>query len=151
MAKSTAPSDISLQLSKTYRAPADRLFRAWTDPEIIKQWWPPEGFSEPSAEVDLTIGGAFRIGMKPPQGDVFYATGTYQEIDSPKKLVFTWRWEAEDLSGMDPGETLVTVEFHAKGDETQVILTHSNVASHEERGKLEQGWKGCLERIGEAA
>ncbi len=138
-------SEITLNLTRTYSAPRDDVFRAWTEPEALKRWFAPsDEFSTPIAEVDLRVGGAYRIGMKPPdQEDMFIVVGTYREVQPPERLVFTWSWE----EGMDVGETLVTVEFRDLGGSTEVVLTHELFPNEQARDKHNEGWSGCLERL----
>jgi uncharacterized protein YndB with AHSA1/START domain len=138
-------TEITLNLTRTYSAPRDDVFRAWTEPEALKRWFAPsDEFSTPIAEVDLRVGGAYRIGMKPPdQEDMFIVVGTYREVQPPERLVFTWSWE----EGIDVGETLVTVEFRDLGDSTEVVLTHELFPNEQARDKHIEGWSGCLERL----
>lgn len=138
-------SEITLDLTRTFDTPREEVFRAWTEPEALKQWFAPsDAFSTPVAEVDLRVGGNYRIGMKPPDKDDLYIVGgTYQEIQPPEKLVFTLSWE----QGVDVGETLVTVEFRDLGDSTEVVLSHERFPTEESRDKHAEGWNGCLERL----
>ncbi len=138
-------SEITLNLTRTYSAPREEVFRAWTEPEALKRWFAPsDEFSTPIAEVDLRVGGAYRIGMKPPdQEDMFIVVGTYREVQPPERLVFTWSWE----EGMDVGETLVTVQFRDLGGSTEVVLTHELFPNEQARDKHNEGWSGCLERL----
>lgn len=138
-------TEITLNLTRTYSAPRDDVFRAWTEPEALKRWFAPsDEFSTPIAEVDLRVEGAYRIGMKPPdQEDMFIVVGTYREVQPPERLVFTWSWE----EGMDVGETLVTVEFRDLGGSTEVVLTHELFPNEQARDKHNEGWSGCLERL----
>jgi len=108
MTRLNPSSDTTLHLRRTFTAPREKVFRAWTDPEELKQWWGPEGCSTPIAEIDLRVGGKYRFGMKPLEGDLIFVSGTYREIRPPEKLVYTWVWEGSE---MDAGETLVTVKF----------------------------------------
>lgn len=80
---------VSLTVSRLVPAPPEAVFRAWTDPSEIMKWWAPEGLSVPFAEVDLRVGGGYRLGLQRPEADPFYATGTYRVVDPPRKLVFT--------------------------------------------------------------
>ena len=143
-------SDISLTLTltRTYAAPREAVFRAWTDPDALKQWFgPTDEFTTPIAEVDLRMGGRYRIGMQSPdQEDLHIVGGVYREIEPPEKLVFTLSWE----EGIDVGETLVTVEFRDLGGSTEVVLTHERFPSEEARDKHHEGWSGCLDRLPKA-
>ena len=142
-----ARPETTLHLTRTFPAPREKVFRAWTDPEELKKWWGPEGYETPTAEVDLRVGGAYRFGMqKSPDGDIFYLRGTYREVRPPERLVYTWRWEAEP----ELGETLVTVEFLARGGSTEVVLTHELFPSKEARDGHSRGWNSSLDRLAKA-
>ncbi len=144
MATQRATPETSFELRRTFSAPRGKVFRAWTDPEELKRWWGPDGYATPSAEVDLRVGGMYRLGMKKlPDGQIFYLTGTYREVRPPERLVYTWRWEAEP----ELGETLVTVEFRDLGDATEVVVTHELFLSEKARQDHRKGWSGCLDRL----
>lgn len=144
MAQLHASPQTTLRLARTFAAPRQKVFRAWTDPEELKKWWGPPGYDTPSAEVDLRSGGKYRVGMrKLPDGPVFYLTGTYREVQPPERLVYTWRWEAEP----EYGETLVTVEFHERGGSTEMLLTHELFPSEKMRDDHEQGWSRSFDKL----
>ena len=144
MASSRPGTEITLNLRRTFQAPREKVFRAWTDPEELKKWWGPEGYATPSAEVDLRVGGKYRLGMrKLPDGEIFYLSGIYREVRPPERLVYTWRWEAQP----EHGETLVTVEFREVGDSTEVVLTHERFPTETARDDHNRGWSGCLDRL----
>ena len=137
-------ANLTLNVNRVFEAPRDRVFRAWTDPRVLEKWWGPPGFSCPLAQVDLRPGGAYRLGMQPPQGEVFYLGGTFREVTPPERLVYTWKWEA-DTEGT--GETLVTVEFKDLGARTEVILTHERFPDAGAVGRHGEGWNGCFENL----
>ncbi|MDT7042480.1 SRPBCC domain-containing protein [Candidatus Nitronereus thalassa] len=152
MANSTANSQTSIQITKIYQAPREKVFEAWTTPEALKQWFgPSDDFKTPSVEVDLRVGGKYRIQMLAPNGESHIVGGTYKEISAPGKLVFTWAWEAGGGCGdTEPGattETLVTVEFRNRDGETEMVLTHEQFPNPESREKHNEGWGGCLDRL----
>lgn len=145
MAEPQTREDTTLQLTRTFTATREEVFRAWTDPEALKQWWlPGEGFSLPSAEIDLRVGGRYRLTMRNSQGELFYLGGTYREVRPPERLVYTWRWEHTE---MDVGDTLVTVDFRARGNSTEVAITHELFPSGALRDRHDVGWSACLERL----
>ena len=152
MSTSTAESQTSLQIKRTYRATREQVFRAWTNPDALRKWfYPSDDFKTPVAEVDLQVGGAYRIQMVAPNGEKHTVGGVYKEITSPEKLVFTWAWEPGSGCGSSESEatsvTLVTVELHEKGSETEVVLTHERLPNVESRDKHNEGWDGCLSRL----
>ena len=144
MASSKPSTETTLNLRRTFKAPRKKVFQAWTDPEELKKWWGPEGYATPPAEVDLRVGGKYRLGMrKLPDGELFYLSGIYREVRPPEKLVYTWRWEAQP----EHGETLVTVEFRELRDSTEVVLTHERFPTEKARDDHNRGWSGCLDRL----
>ena len=144
MASPTSNPETTLHLRRTFPAPRDKVFRAWTDPEALKKWFGPEGYETPFAEVDLRVGGRYRFGMrKLPAGDIFYLAGTYREVRPVEKLVYTFHWESEP----EYGETLVTVEFLGRGGATEVVLTHELFPTEKAKQSHEKGWSSSLERL----
>ena len=143
MAETTSPVMFTLNMSRKINAPKDRVFRAWTTLEDLRKWWGPQGFTLPTAELDLRVGGKYRFDMSAPDGNVYVVGGTYLEIHAPDKIVYTWRWEGAPQES----ETVVTVEFREEGAATNVILTHEKFAVTEERTSHEEGWVGCFTRL----
>ena len=119
-------------------------------PEHIQQWMRPEpGMEVPLASMDLRVGGKFRIQMKKPDGEFFTAVGVFQEVKAPERLVYTWDWE-KDGSGAEFGEvegkpSLITVEFLKRGEQTELVLTHSRFATVESRDSHARGWSKIAE------
>lgn len=146
------PSDTTLQIKRTFAAPREKVFTAWTDPKELTRWFAPsDDCSIPVAEVDLRVGGRYRIQMTAPNGDVHTVGGTFRDVIVPERLVYTWAWEeAASCMGAGPDaqkETLVTVEFHDRGKTTEVILTHELFPDAAARDKHSEGWAGCLNRL----
>lgn len=135
----------TLELRRTFQAARDRVFRAWTTPEEMKRWKAPGDRTAPVIEVDLRVGGAYRVHMRAPDGSEVRLVGVYREVDPPKKLVYTWRWETSP----EMGETLVTVEFLERGGATEVVLKHEQFGSDEARDLHTQGWRGCFDKLAE--
>ncbi len=133
-------------MTRTFAAPRDQVYAAWTEPEHLKQWWGPEGFTSPDAAIDLRVGGRYRAGMRAPDGTEMAVVGEYTEIAAPERLAFTWAWDPP-MGG--PEDTLVTVEFRDLGDMTEVVLTHERFLSVESRDQHQHGWTStfvCLEQ-----
>ena len=82
-------------MERTYQAPAQAVFDAWTSEEVMRRWWHAEhDWETTAAEVDLRVGGTVRVVMRNPHEDVEYGGGgQYTEIDPPNRLVFTWLWD----------------------------------------------------------
>ena len=141
----TSTESTTLRVTHSYAASRDDVFRAWTDPEQLKKWWGHDGWSTPIAEVDLRVGGSYRLGMLNPDAEGPYVCGgTYKEVTPPEKLVYTWKWEH---APEDAPSTLVTVEFVEQGDSTEVVLVHEQLADEEDRDKHGEGWKALLDHL----
>lgn len=137
-----AASAVSLTVRRTIRASSERLFDAWTRPEQLKQWWGPASVECVDAEVDLRVGGRYRIANQFPDGKVLWIAGEFESIERPKRLVYTWRLESVE----GPPER-VTVTFEEHGPETEVVVTHERIATETARDRHEQGWFGCLDGL----
>ena len=135
-------TDSSLEMRRRLPVPREEVYRAWTEPEQIRQWFCPVGFTVVESVVDLRTGGRYRVGMKSSDGKVHTTTGVYQEISPPERLVYTWRWEDPDAL-----DTLVTVEFRDLGTETELILRHERFADAARRDSHLGGWTGCLQNF----
>jgi uncharacterized protein YndB with AHSA1/START domain len=138
----------SLVIKKVFSSPRETVFAAWTDPQHLKQWFAPsDEMTVPIAEVDLRVGGRYRIAMRSPEEDKgdYIVVGTYRETDSPRKLAFTWRWETNTEY---KDETLVTVDFNEVEGGTEVVLTHEQFTDRKWRDEHNKGWTGCIDRLG---
>ncbi len=133
----------SLRVARTIQADRQAVWDAWTQTEHMKNWACPETGSVLEVEIDLRVGGAYKIVMN-VEGAAHTAFGTYREVDAPNRLVYTWDWEEESHS---VGETLVTVEFEERGDATEVVLVHEGFPVVEAKDGHEQGWGSCLNRL----
>jgi uncharacterized protein YndB with AHSA1/START domain len=132
----------SLQVRKFIKAKRERVYAAWTDPELMKKWFAPGTMTVPAAEANAIEGGQYHIQMRKESGELHTAYGEYQQIIPQQKLVFTWGWE-----GPNHYETLVTVEFNDKDGGTEVILTHERFKDAEDARHHTEGWQGCLESL----
>lgn len=136
--------------TRTLNAPAQVVWDAWTRPELMKQWFCPLGMTAADVEADVRAGGTFRIVMdpngadiqRPPGiGDLLIAHGTYQLVQPPHTLVFSWAWEGrEEVSR-------VTISMKQVGDKTELTLVHDGLASEDCRAFHENGWLPTLENL----
>jgi uncharacterized protein YndB with AHSA1/START domain len=139
----SATDSTTLRLERTFVAPAEDVFDAWTNPEVLRRWWGPgPTWRTPVAEVDLRVGGRYRLSMEDPDaGTVLTVTGEYREVRRPERLVYSWSWVQDGQAGH---ESTVTVEFVGHDDRTIVQLEHTGLESQESRERHEQGWAACL-------
>jgi uncharacterized protein YndB with AHSA1/START domain len=137
---------LALNVRKVFRAPPEQVFRAWTEVDELKHWFAAaQGYTIPVTELDLRVGGRYRFGMKGPERtEASVATGVYEEITPPSRLVFTWRWED---AGPEYPTTRVTVEFWPHAEGTELVLTHEGFAEATERDQHGRGWQGCLDSL----
>ena len=148
-ASDSAASDAGqrgLTITRTFDAPREVVFAAWTDAKQAAQWWGPQGFTTISCEMDVRPGGAYRACMRSPDGTRHCRRGTYREIVPPERLVFTFAWE--DAAGDLGHETLVTVTFADAGrGKTRLTLHQALFETESARDAHQAGWTSCLERF----
>lgn len=136
----------SLRIERTYQAPIETVFHAWTSEEVMRRWFHGrEAWETPVAEVDLRLGGAVRVVMRDPEdGRERGGGGHYTEIDPPTHLAFTWRWDDDDR------ETTIELDFSESDTGTTVVLTHNSLRDQESLLSHEEGWRTCLENLARA-
>ena len=137
----------AVRVRRVIEAPRYRVFRAWTDPDEVVNWWPPPGYTTPGVAMDLTLGGAFRYGLVTPDDRQIAAVGTFAQVDGAARLVMSWRWQGTEL---DDEETTLTVQFHDHGDSTEIDLSHAGFTDPEAAAEIEEGWTECLARLAES-
>ena len=137
---------LTLRMTRTFDAPAEAVFDAWTSEEVMRRWFHARhDWETPVAEVDLRVGGAVRVVMRNPHEDVEYGGGgRYTEIDPPARLAFTWVWDD------DPRETLIELDFEESDGSTTVSFTHSGLFNEQMVREHEDGWGTCFENLARA-
>lgn len=144
------PEHESLRIRRWIRAPRQRVFDAFVRPELRRKWWfPEEGMTCGICEIDARVGGNYRVAMNDDRGAEsreFICTGSFEEVDAPRKLVFTWTWQHELDSAGDPADvrTRVTVELEEANGGTDILITHERIRGADDRRGYAQGWNGCL-------
>lgn len=142
----TSAAEQTLKITRRFRAPRERVFAAFTTAEAIQQWFgcgPPHVIE---CSADFRVGGSYRTrSYNPETSKAVTAVGVYREITPPTKIVYTWKWENdEDWADC---ESLVTFEFIALDDETELRLTQTGFPSEDSCQKHNYGWNGCLEKL----
>jgi uncharacterized protein YndB with AHSA1/START domain len=144
MATPQSQPENPLQVKRTFAAPRDRVFRAWTDAREFAQWFHPTAdYKTVITRLDLRVGGKYAIEMHDKGGSIHRISGAYEEVRPPEKLAFTWRLQDDETAT----ESLVTVIFKDLGGSTEVSLTHKNLLTAEAREKHNQGWLGCFGQL----
>ncbi len=144
-ATATTATETTLFLVRRFKATPEEVFRAWTDPGELTQWFAStKDHAGCIAEVDLRVGGRFRMGMKHlPTGKDHVATGIYREIRFPERLVFTWSWEGKP----ENGESRITIDLRDDQGETEMRFTHEFFPNRAVRDNHQTGWTGCFENL----
>jgi uncharacterized protein YndB with AHSA1/START domain len=137
-------SALTLELKRVLPAAPWVVFEAFTDSGRLARWWGPEGFTTPSVEFDPRVGRRYRLEMQPPDGDRFYLTGEFREVDPPSRLAFTFAWEDPDP---DDVETLVELSFRDRGGSTEIVLTQRPFKTEARRELHRVGWTDSFDRL----
>lgn len=135
---------LQLHLEKDLAARPERVFAAFVDADQLRQWWGPAGFAVSRLRFDVAEGATFRIAMQPPEGDTFHLGGTFQVVEGPTRLVFTFAWEEPDP---DDQETVVTLTFAAAGAGTHLVLDQQPFKTKPRWELHREGWSETLERL----
>jgi uncharacterized protein YndB with AHSA1/START domain len=131
-----------LKLSRVIRAPREKVFAAWTRPELLLQWWGPGPVTCPEAHVDLREGGEYRLANLETDGSIIWISGRFELVRAPEELVYTWN------VSIVPGEpTLVRVRFLPHAEGTELVLTHERFAVEAVRDMHVQGWGLCIDKL----
>lgn len=133
-----------LELGCVVDAPRERVFTMLTEPVELAKWWGPHGFTTPEVELDLSVGGRYRLSMQPPDGDLFHLSGEFREIDPPDRLGYTFRWEEPTP---DDRETIVTLSLVAVADATEISLSQGLFATEERLALHRGGWTDSFEKL----
>ena len=135
-------TDHTLYIERTFQAPAQKVFDAWTSEEVMRRWWHADADWETAeASVDLRVGGEVRVVMRDPQKDEYGGGGRYPEIDPPRRLAFTWLWD--DTSA----RMLIEIDFEEVDGVTTVRFTHSGLWDEDAVRSHGEGWRKCFNNL----
>lgn len=136
--------DTTLALTRRYPVAPEKVWRAWTEAQALKRWWGPGGQDPVSVvELDLRVGGRFRIVFGGPQGTDHEVQGEYREVLPPRRLVFTWTWPRSTPER----ESLVTLEFRAAGRGTELHFRHEKHFDAAVRDGHRRGWTESFAKL----
>jgi uncharacterized protein YndB with AHSA1/START domain len=132
-----------VRIERTFEAPAQDVFDAWTSPEVMRRWFhcAPD-WDTPVAEVDLRVGGNVRVVMRRPDGSEGEARGEYTLIDRPHRLVMNWTFDAAPSN-----EQQVELFFTESEGSTTVLMVNSGISTDARRDAQDEGWQGCLDEL----
>ena len=145
----TLTAERSVTITRVIAAPRDKVFKAWTDPKLLAQWWGPHHFDNPRCEIEARPGGRIHIDMRGPNGAIHPMSGTVHEVKAPERLVFTA--VAEDEDGNPHLESYTEVTFEDVGGKTKVTVVAKakgfSPAAPQMLGGVEAGWTQSLEKL----
>jgi uncharacterized protein YndB with AHSA1/START domain len=154
-----APSENVLVITRVFEAPRELVWKAWTEPEMAKKWWGPQGFTCPFCTIDLRVGGTYLNCMRSPEGQDYWSTGVYREIIPPERLVCTDCFADEQgnvvpaphygMSADFPLEMPVTVTFEEEQGKTKFTLRHEGLPPGEDLDNCRIGWSQSFDKLAE--
>jgi len=136
---------LSLEIKRFINAPRARVYAAWTDPAQLKEWWGPETVRTRNFAADVRVGGKYRWDLINQEDEEMSVFGEYRELVPEKKIVFTWKWDDDDV--WENRNSVVTVELFDAAGGTELHLRHEQLPSTESRDRHNEGWNSVLDRL----
>jgi uncharacterized protein YndB with AHSA1/START domain len=170
MRSNTAETAQEIVITRDFDAPRERVWQAWTDPQLVSRWWGPEHFTAPTVRIDLKVGGKYVWSMRGPAGPQWdkemFNAGVFQEIVPNERLVLTQYMSDEDGNQIDaskygqppdfPAEFTITVTFEEIGDGgTRLAIVYPKPESAAQfqamlKSGMKEGWETSLNKLAEA-
>jgi uncharacterized protein YndB with AHSA1/START domain len=146
-----------LTIVREFDAPRELVWKAWSDPELLKQWWGPKTFTTPAYTIDFRVGGTYLHCMRSPEGQDYWATGTYREIVPMERIVFTDAFADENgnvvpashygMEGDWADDMLVTLTFEDLNGKTRLTLCHTGIPEGQLRDMTGAGWNESFDKL----
>jgi len=150
----------TVTVERTFDAPRDLVFRVFTEPQHLRRWWGPKGYTSPVCEADVRVGGRYLFCMRSPEGQDIYGTGTFREVVPNERIVYTDSFADQrgnvvtgafyGLPEDFPLELLVTISFADAPGGTRVTLEHAGLPVGEMADGAGVGWAESLEKVSAA-
>ncbi|MBI4312394.1 MAG: SRPBCC domain-containing protein [Chloroflexi bacterium] len=148
-----------LVITRTFDAPRELVWKAWTEPERLMRWWGPKGFTAPACKIDLRVGGKYVNCMRSPDGKDYWSTGVYREIVPMERIVCTDSF-ADEKGNVVPGshygmgedfplEMVVTMTLEEVGGKTRMTLRHGGMPAGEHSEGAGAGWNESFDKLAE--
>lgn len=151
------PTEIDIVMTRVFKAPRALLFRLWSEPEHVKQWWGPEGFINHQVEIDFQVGGRFFVSMAAPDGTLYPCEGIYTEIVADERIVYQGHADIDHPCGAGlPPQAIVSVSFkdepQTDGHPLTRLILHTKLLTPDRtqaaiNGGYVIGWQGALSRL----
>ncbi len=147
-----------LVITRIFDAPRELVWKAWTNPEHLMRWWGPKNFTSPVCKMDFRKGGKYLFCMRSAEGQEFWSTGTYREINPLERIICTDSFADEKGNvvpashyGMPgdnwPLELTVKIEFEDLGGKTKMTLTHTGIPAGQMKEMTGAGWNESLDKL----
>jgi uncharacterized protein YndB with AHSA1/START domain len=158
MTKSTVNEIERMVVTRVFDAPRELVWKAWTDPQYVKQWWGPKGFTAPFCQMDFRVGGKFLYCMRAPDGQEFWNGGEYFEIVVHEKIVYSMYFaDAEgnkveaaqygiQHEAMDDANDVILFEDFGNGQTKLTLIGNESMESAKNSGQVE-GWNQILDKV----
>ena len=131
-------------LERTYPVAPEKVWRAWTEPEALKRWWTPRPGDRVSlCELDVRVGGRFRIVFGPEGGEQNECAGEYLEVEKSRKLVFTWHWPRSTPERV----SRVAITFLRSGNGTELAFRHDRFFDQAAADGHNRGWTAAFDQL----
>ena len=158
MTNNTANETERMVITRIFDAPREVVWKAWTDPHYVMQWWGPKGFTSPFCKIDFRVGGKFLCCMKSPDGQEFWNGGEYHEIVLHEKIVLSMYFADRDGNKVEPEQygieheaiedahDVVTFEDLGNGQTKLTFTGNETMESAKSSGQVE-GWSQILDKF----
>ena len=144
MDTAVAVDNFSLTIERLFKASQQAVYEAWTQKEALTQWFAPtKEMSTIMHQMELKVGGQYRVEMLEPDGTSHMTRGEYVVLNPFEQIAFTWKWESDEMVV----DSLVTIDLIEEGDATKMILTHDRLGSQHSVDLHNEGWTGCIEQL----
>ena len=141
----TEPENFVVEIKRHIKAPRDRVYAAWTDPAQMKQWFGPQNVQTRELIAEARAGGEFRWDLINPEGKDMTISGEFRELKPNEKIVFTWRWEEDEV--WKDRASIVTIELSDAAGGTDLRLTHEQLPTKTLRDGHNEGWNSALRKL----
>lgn len=156
----TNTSERELLITRLFDAPRELVWKAWTEPERLMQWWGPRNYTAPVARLDFRVGGTYLFCMRSPEGQDYWSTGVYKEITPVERIVYTDSFADEQgnvvpashyhMPGEWPLEAVVTLTFEEHENKTRFTLRQAGLPEGEMTEMTGAGWNESFDKLAES-
>ena len=158
MTKNTVNEKERMVITRVFDAPRALVWKAWTDPQYVMQWWGPKGFTAPVCKIDFRVGGKFLCCMRSPDGQEGWNGGEYYEIVPHEKIVYSMYFADSNGNKVDPAELgieheaigdardVVIIEDYGNGQTKVTLIGNETIEDAKNSGQLE-GWNEVLDKV----